>query len=330
MRVLITGAQGCIGAWVTRSLLRRGAEVIAYDLDPSLARLSMIAPPEETAKVRVETGAIEDTARLKALVKNEGVTHIVHLAAVLMPYCQLNPVSGGMINVIGTLNVFEAARDAGRPVRVVYASSAAVWGPGEAYEDRPLTEEDPLKPSTFYGIFKQSNETCAHVFYTLNGISSMGLRPWTVYGPGRDKGLTGDPTLAMKAVALGRPFQIRLSGSMDMQYVGDVAEAFVECLVSKVEGAHIFNLAGDIVTIDGIIGELEKQRPVAKGLITNKGPQVPVATRMNDTHIRSLVPGIPRTSLADGIAQTLEVFDRLKVAGQLVDDLPATDKPAER
>ena len=69
-------------------------------------------------------------------MKDEGITHIVHLAAQLMPFARRNPVAGAMTNVIGTLNVFEAARDAGRPVRVVYASSAAVWGPAELYDDR--------------------------------------------------------------------------------------------------------------------------------------------------------------------------------------------------
>jgi nucleoside-diphosphate-sugar epimerase len=320
MNALVTGAQGCIGAWVVKSLLRRGAAVISYDLDETPSRLAMIASRDEIAKVRFETGKIEDTARIKSLVKDSGVTHIVHLAAVLMPYCQANPVAGGMINVIGTLNVFEAARDAGRPVRVVYASSAAVWGPGEAYEDRPLSEEDPLKPTSFYGIFKQSNESCARVFHALHGISSMGLRPWTVYGAGRDKGLTGDPTLAMKAVALGRTFRIRLSGSMDMQYVGDVAESFVECLISRVEGAHIFNLAGDIASIPELIGMMDELRPGAARLISYAGPQVPVATRMDDRHLRSLVPGIPRTSLKNGIASTLDLFDHLRSENRLTAD----------
>jgi nucleoside-diphosphate-sugar epimerase len=317
MRVLVTGAQGCIGAWVTAKLIEHGAEVIAYDLEPDPIRLSLIAPPEAVAKVRAETGAIQDTARIKSLVREEGVTHIVHLAAALLPYCQANPVEGAMINVIGTLNVFEAARDAGRPVRIVYASSAAVWGPGEAYEDRPLTESDALKPTTFYGIYKQSNESCAAVMHRNHGISSMGLRPWTVYGVGRDRGLTSDPTLAMRAAALRKPYQIRLTGEMDMQYVEDVAAAFVACLESKVEGAHIFNLAGDIVTMESLIAEIEAVRPEAKGLLTCAGPQVPVAVRMDDAQLRSLVPGIPRTSLKDGLRKTIDAFERLAGAGRI-------------
>ena len=106
MRVLVTGAQGCIGAWVVKCLLDRGADVLIYDQEPNPARLALITSPETAERVKVETGRIEDTARVKSLVKDGGITHIVHLAAVLMPFCQAQPVAGAMINVIGTLNVF--------------------------------------------------------------------------------------------------------------------------------------------------------------------------------------------------------------------------------
>src|SRR5690349_17511584 len=211
MHILVTGAQGCIGAWVVRALLNRDLDVTIYDLDPNPARLSMISDRKPTA---IETGTIEDTDRIRSLVKDRGITHIVHLAARLMPYCQANPVAGAMANVIGTLNVFEAARDSGRNVRIVYASSSAVWGPGEAYEQRALSEDDPLKPATHYGVFKHANEESARVFYATSKISSMGLRPWTVYGVGRDNGMTADPTIAIKHAVEGKPFQIRLTGFM--------------------------------------------------------------------------------------------------------------------
>ena len=318
MRVLVTGAQGCIGAWVVKVLADRGLDVVAYDLAPALERLSLIAPPETAAGVRVETGRIEDTERIKALVRDSGITHIVHLAAVLMPFCQKEPAAGGLVNVIGSLNVFEAARDAGRPVRVVYASSSAVWGPADTYEARKLTEEDPLKPATHYGVFKHANESNARVFYAADGISSIGLRPWTVYGVGRDSGLTADPTLAMRAVALGRPFRIRMTGYMDLQYVEDVAETFVRCLLSPLEGAHVFNLAGDVVRMDDLIERLDQLRPGAARLITADGPQVPVAYRMDDSRLRASVPGIPKTPLEEGMQTTLELFERLRDEGRLI------------
>ena len=318
MRILVTGAQGCIGAWVVKNLLDRGLDVLIYDADPAPARLALIAPPTLIQKAAVETGRIEDGARLKALVKDGGITHIVHLAAVLMPFCQATPVEGGMVNGIGTLNVFEAARDAGRAVRVVYASSSAVWGPEEAYGGGKLTEDDPLKPSTHYGVFKQANEGNARVFYLSSGISSVGLRPWTVYGGGRDRGLTADPTLAMRAVALGQPFRIRVTGRMDLQYVADVAESFVRCALQPLEGAHVFNLEGTVVAMDELIALLEGLRPGSSRLISAEGPRVPVACQMDGSQLRTHVPGIPQTSLADGMRATLDLFEKLHWAGVVV------------
>jgi nucleoside-diphosphate-sugar epimerase len=317
MRILVTGAQGCIGAWTVKALLNRGLDVVVYDLDPHPRRLELIAPAEQVSRVAIRTGNIQDTGALKALVKDEGITHIVHLAAQLMPFCQSNPVAGALVNVIGTLNVFEAARDAGRPVRVAYASSSAVWGPEEAYGSGKLSEADPLKPSTHYGVFKQTNEGSARVFYSASGISSIGLRPWTVFGVGRDAGLTADPTLAMKALALETSFQIRLTGYMDLQYVEDVAEAFVLCLLSPLEGAHVFNLEGTVITMTDFIGELERAWPGAAEKITALGPQVPVAYRMDGTQLRTFVSGIPQTPLPIGIRKTLDHFAQLNRQGRL-------------
>jgi nucleoside-diphosphate-sugar epimerase len=302
---------------VIKGLLDRGIDVLMYDINPNPARLSLIAPREAVSRVVMKTGNIEDTEAMKQLVRDEGITHIVHLAAVLMPFCQANPVAGGMVNVIGTLNLFEAARDCGRPVRVVYASSSAVWGPGEAYEDRALSEDDPLKPATHYGVFKQANEGNARVFFRANGISSVGLRPWTVYGVGRDSGLTADPTLAIRALALDQPFQVRLSGFMDLQYVEDVAETFIQCLLSTLEGAHVFNLAGDVVSMDDFIRMLDGLRPGASTLISASGPQVPVAFRMDDSQLHQHVSGIVKTPLRDGVERTLSIFQRLRAEGSL-------------
>jgi nucleoside-diphosphate-sugar epimerase len=317
VRVLVTGAQGCIGAWVVRVLLQRGLDIILYDVDPNPARLSLLLKPEQVSRIPLEVGKIEDTARLKSLVADGGITHIMHLAAVLMPFCQANPVEGGMINIIGSLNVFTAARDAGRPVRVVYASSSAVWGPEEYYGSGKLTENEPLKPSTHYGVFKQANEGNARAFYLSGGISSIGLRPWTVYGVGRDRGLTADPTLAMKAVAEQEPFRIRVSGNMDLQYVEDVAETFVRCLLSDLEGAHVFNLEGSVVDMQDLVAILDRLRPGASRLISVEGPKVPVAYRMDDSQLRAKIPGIPKTTLEEGIGKTLDYFEQLRLRKDL-------------
>lgn len=312
MRVLITGANGCIGTWIVKRLLDRKMDVLVYDSDPKPARLAQLVSEDELRRVRIETGRIEDTEHVKAMVKEESITHIVHLAALLMPVCQQHPVSGGLVNVVGTLNVFEAARDSGRDVRIVYASSSAVWGPIEAYEARALNEDDPPLPVTHYGVFKQANEGNARAFYAANGISSVGLRPWAVYGFGRDFGLTADPTLAIRSVAQGKPFHIRIGGPMDMQYVEDVADIFIGCLLSEKAGAHVFNLAGHVVEMDEFAGILASVRPGAANLITVGGQPVPVSSRMDASRLDVYLGGTPSTPLEEGILRTLEIYERLE------------------
>ena len=76
MRVLVTGGQGCIGAWVIKRLLDRGIDVLMFDLDPVPSRLPLIASAEEIQRVTIKQGRVEDTATVKALVKEEGITHI--------------------------------------------------------------------------------------------------------------------------------------------------------------------------------------------------------------------------------------------------------------
>src|SRR5213075_982718 len=83
-----------------------------------------------------------------------------------------------------------------------------------------------------------------------HGVSSVGLRPLTVYGVNRDTGLTSDPTKAMKSAVLGRPFHIRFSGATDFQYVADTAAAFIACADKAPEGAHVFNLHGETLSVD--------------------------------------------------------------------------------
>jgi nucleoside-diphosphate-sugar epimerase len=118
----------------------------------------------------------------------------------------------------------------------------------------------------------------------------------------------------MKAVAERQEFQIRVSGNMDLQYVEDVAETFVRCLLSNLEGAHVFNLEGSVIDMQELVSTLDRLRPGAARLISVGGPKVPVAYRMDDSQLRAKVPGIPKTPLEEGIRKTLDHFDRLSAA----------------
>ena len=159
-------------------------------------------------------------------LSESGANRVIHLAGLQVPTCKADPVAGALVNVAGTLNVFEAAKTIGIK-RVVYASSAAVYGMND--DDVALDETAQCSPTTHYGVFKRANEGNARVYFLDHGIDSVGLRPLTVYGVNRDTGLTSDPTKAMKSAVLGRPFHIRFGGATDFQYVADTAAAFIAC-----------------------------------------------------------------------------------------------------
>ena len=182
-------------------------------------------------------------------------------------------------------------------------------------DDLALTEAAACEPTTHYGVFKRANEGNARVYYLDHGIDSVGLRPLTVYGVNRDTGLTSDPTKAMKAAVLGRPFHIRFGGATDFQYVADTAAAFISCADNAPEGAHVFNLHGETVTVERIANFINSQ--AAHSLITFGGPPIPIAAAMDDSAIRRVLDGLPSTPLEAGVHETMERFAALRDAGRL-------------
>src|SRR3984893_9384829 len=250
MRVLLTGGYGCIGSWIVRNLLERGDQVWIYDLKEDTHRLRLLLTDKQVRCVGYVQGDVTDLSTLQNAIRSCQITHVIHLAGLQVPTCRADPLLGARVNVLGTLAVFEAVRQAQVQVqRLVYASSAAVFGPPESYGAGAVPDEVPLSPSTHYGVFKCCNEGNARVYFQDLGLSSIGLLPWTVYGVGRDFGMTSEPTKAIKSLALGRPYHITYGGRQDLQYVEDVAQIFVRCLEAPYRGAKSYNLRGDVVDL---------------------------------------------------------------------------------
>src|SRR5579864_9395725 len=250
MHVLITGGYGCIGSWIAKNLLERGDRVWIYDLKEDPRRLRLIMDEARVQQVGFIQGDVTDLAGLKQALALFKISHVLHLAGLQVPTCRADPILGARVNVVGTLAVFEAVRQSeGKVQRLVYASSAAVFGPPGDYPKGPLADDVPLKPTTHYGFFKCCNEGNARIYFQDHGLSSIGLRPWTVYGVGRDFGMTSEPTKAIKSLALGRKYHISFGGWQDLQYVDDVAKVFVRCLDTPYQGAKSYNLRGDVVDL---------------------------------------------------------------------------------
>lgn len=317
MRVLMTGGYGCIGSWVARQLIETGEEVWIYDLKEDTHRIDLLLDAKQRGRVHFVGGDVSDPASVRGAVESVGATHLLHLAGLQTPTCRADPVLGAKVNVIGTLAVFEAAKALkGQVERVVYASSAAVHGPADA-ESGPLGDEVRLAPLSHYGAYKVCNELNARVYWLENGVSSVGLRPWTVYGVGRDFGMTSEPTKAIKAVAAGRSYAISYGGLQDLQYVGDVADTFLRALTAPFEGADAFNVRGAVEPIESFVSILRAIAPEASRLITHGDRQLPIAFDLDDSRLDAQFGPIPRTSLRDGIAETYRRFVALQAEGRL-------------
>ncbi|MGE3819462.1 MAG: NAD-dependent epimerase/dehydratase family protein [Isosphaeraceae bacterium] len=318
MRVLMTGGYGCIGSWVAKQLVESGEEVWILDLKRDTHRLDLLLDAERADRVRFVEGDVSDPLAVRAAVEELGATHLLHLAGLQTPTCRANPILGAKVNVIGTLAVFEAAVALkGQVQRVVYASSAAVHGPVEPGHEGPLADEVRLSPLTHYGAYKVCNELNARVYWLEQGISSVGLRPWTVYGVGRDFGMTSEPTKAIKAVAAGRRYAISYGGQQDLQYVGDVAATFLRALSAPFEGAEAYNVRGTVVPIEEFVAGLRAVAPEAASLVTHGDRQLPIAPDLDDSRLQARLGPLPVTPLNEGIAETYRRFVSLREQGRL-------------
>jgi UDP-glucuronate 4-epimerase len=320
-RFLVTGALGCIGAWVVRNLIREGVPTAIFDLASDPRRLRLIMLEDELARVQMLTGDISDLNAVEGALQETGATHLIHLAGLQVPFCKADPSLGARVNVVGTVNVFEAAKRRGLR-RVVYASSAAVYGISEEYPEGPLRHDAPLHPQTHYGIYKQANEGTARVYWQDDGISSIGLRPYVVYGPGRDQGLTSSPTTAMLAATVGQPYQIPFGGRFDMQFADDVAQTFIRAARVSFDGADVFNLRGSVVHIGEIVAAIEAAAPAMRGQLSFTDVLLGFPEEMDDAPLLSALGPLPRTSLSEGVATTMATFEQAIVDGRLTPRLP--------
>jgi nucleoside-diphosphate-sugar epimerase len=220
---------------------------------------------------------------------------------------------------VGTVNVFEAvARRGLRGAPVVYASSMGMYSPSDVDPTTGWLEEDAVAhPGNHYGVYKLANEGSARIYSLDSGVASIGVRPMTVYGVGRDQGMTSSPTVAIAAAVLGQPFEITFGGSTVFQYAEDVAKTLLLASRSRAEGARVFNLGGDAVAIRDWVAAIVDVVPEAAGTITIAPTELPFPASIAHESLASL-GDVPVTPYREGIAASAAIYRRLKTAGRLV------------
>jgi len=302
-RFLVTGALGCIGAWTCAELAAEGAEVVGFDLGTDDRRVRLATE----AEIPLVHGDISDREALGEALDEHGITHVVHLAALLIPSIKADPPYGTAVNIGGTVNVLDAAKTRG--IQVAYASSAAMYS---QIDDTggPVANDAVGHPVTFYGVHKQSCEALARIFWQEEQVPSIGIRPFVVYGPGRDAGLTASPSLAMAAAAKGDDFEIGFGGRTQLQFAPDTARVFIAAARAATEGARAFNLGGPASTLAEAARAIEAAAP-GVSIQVDEQTILPFPEEFDGAALEEAIGPIAWTPLADGVRQTI---DRLRAA----------------
>ena len=318
MKVLITGGMGVIGAEATRKFVREGHRpvVFARHRDESLVA-------DIIGEIDVELGDILDMPRLLQTIKTHKITHIVHTAAFVGAVSAANPALSVQVNVMGMMNVLEAAR-AFDVERVVYTSAKGVYGPAEGEYGhptyRPMGEDTPKNPKRIYDSAKLMGEH-AGIYYAANmGLDVVVLRFATTYGPGKTArhGNMGVTSQLIEAPFHGRPFVLDQGGEQrdDFIYNKDSALGIYLATVTKGLKSRVFNIgSGVAASLNDMAAIVRRHFPEARievgpGLNFLKSPY-PMCNVYDISRAREELGFAPAYDLESGVADYVESLKRL-------------------
>jgi UDP-glucose 4-epimerase len=319
MKVLITGGMGVIGAEASRRFVREGHRPIIYarHRDEGLIR-------DILDRVEIELGDVLDLPRLMDVIKRHQVTHIVHAAAFVGAVSQANPALSVQVNVMGMVNVLEAARLFGIE-RVVYTSAKGVYGPvlGEYGPPtyKPMPEDLPKNPKRIYDSAKLMGEHVGLYYQANMGVDVVVLRFASTYGPGKTArhGRMGVTSQIVEAPAGGQPFQIAQGGDEkdDFIYNKDSALGIYLATIAQNPKSRVYNIGTGVgLTLNDFAHVIRKHLPDARieigpGL-NFLGMPYPASGVYDIARARAELGYAPEYDLERGIADYLDSLNRLK------------------
>lgn len=313
MKVLITGGMGVMGAETSRKFVQEGIRPVIYARHRDESLIYDILD-----KVDIELGDILDFPRLLEAIKKHGVTHIVHAAALVGAVSQQNPAFSIQVNVMGMVNVLEAARlfDV---KRVVYTSAKGVYGAVSGEHGYPtfkaLAEDYPKNPIRIYDAAKLMGEHTGLYYQANMGVDVVILRFATTYGPGKtarhgDKGVTSQ---LIESTAEGKPFRLSQGGDKrdDFIYNKDSALGiYLACLADHPK-SRVYNIGTGVgVTLQDFARVLRRTIPNADIEI---GPGRSPSSIYDISRARQELGYSPQFDLEKGIADYLETLRRHKL-----------------
>lgn len=311
---LVTGGLGCIGAETTRWLLNNTTgKVVVCGRDVNLQRVERVLHHVDRTNLKVLALDITNQPLLANTIQEEGISHVIHLAALQTPDCNEHRNLGMQINLGGTQNLLEAMKCHRSQIkRFVFASSIAVYGPRAFYPTGGVPLDATPHPVNVYGAWKLAGENITRIFSEETGIASISLRPGVLFGPGRDAGLTSTPTTALKSVALGIPYEIPFQNNQDYLYAPDVGAAFGHATTEPFTGYSAFTLPSHTVETAQFVSAITKAAE-ATGIasqcnITVGKQTVPFICDLAYDSFQDAFPNVPHTQLNLAVQSSLRTF----------------------
>ncbi|MDA8687764.1 NAD(P)-dependent oxidoreductase [bacterium] len=292
-KIIIFGGCGFLGSWIVKAFLKKGYIVSIFDLKIQKELLSHVVG-EDINKIKFINGDITNYEQVQESIND--MDHVINLAGLMTPDCSSNPILGAKVNLLGSINVFEALKKNNNKF-LVYASSAGVFGQKDHYY--------PF-PETHYGAYKLAVEGVARAYLNEDGISSVGIRPYVIYGPGREVGGTAGVTLACKAAKQGESYTVNFSGKAGFVYVQDVVD-LVEMSIAQIpSGALTFNINGITADVSEFINLIKKNIPLSD--IGIEGDPLSVVDEIRGNEPSKTFKKFKYTSLEDGIKRTIDFY----------------------
>ena len=292
-KIIIFGGCGFLGSWIVKAFLKKGYSVSIFDLKIQKELLSHVVG-EDINKIKFINGDITNYDQVQESIND--MDHVINLAGLMTPDCSSNPILGAKVNLLGSINVFEALKKNNNKF-LVYASSAGVFGQKDHYY--------PF-PETHYGAYKLAVEGVARAYLNEDGISSVGIRPYVIYGPGREVGGTAGVTLACKAAKQGESYTVNFSGKAGFVYVQDVVD-LVEMSIAQIPpGALTFNINGITADVSDFINLIKKNIPLSD--IGIEGDSLSVVDEIRGNEPSKTFKKFKYTSLEDGIKRTIDFY----------------------
>lgn len=307
---LVTGGTGFLGQSVMRELVSSGKEVVSYSRSGSKVDLGSLSE-----QVRVVAGDIADLAHLIETIRAHQVQYLIHLAYFRDIQAQeKEPLQAVQANCLGFVNILEAARLTGIK-RVVWCSSAAVYGHTGCYSQFPVNEDAPVWPLNVYGMCKAFNENISRHYWQKLGVDSIALRATIVYGGGRYRGASGYAYDLFAGPACGQPVKVEHGDLIvDWVHVHDVAKAFVKACHAEHLSHRVFNICGHRCSVKEAAAIVRRLIPEAVIEVLPGQPEMWVPYLDSSRAIKELGYQ-PSYSLTEGFAECLNYFAGKKIVG---------------